>query len=110
LIDAIIDLLIDEAEHHDSTLNTANFQRVKQSFLTEPEFLPGFSVALNMILGQVSITEYETRSERIAAPLAYEKGDAFTWQDVYADKEANGFPRSSILISRRLKTKTQKIP
>ena len=52
------------------------------------EFLPGFFLALEMMLGQESIAEYDKRCERIAARLADEKGDAFTWQDVYADKEA----------------------
>jgi hypothetical protein len=53
------------------------------------QFLPGFFVALEKMLGQESIAEYDKRCERIAARLAQEKGDAFTWQDVYADSEAN---------------------
>lgn len=142
LIDAVFDRLTDEAERHNGTLSNADFQRVKQNILTEPEFraaapqlsqsvvarpllenpphvfhrimvgqfekllrqqgdidarleglprqfLPGFFVALEMMLGQESIAEYDKRCERIAARLAQEKGDAFTWQDVYADSEAN---------------------
>jgi hypothetical protein len=55
------------------------------------QFLPGFFVAVEKMLGGETIKEYQDKCENIVTRLLAERGDAFSWQDVYQDEEANEF-------------------
>ena len=52
-------------------------------------FLPGFFVAMDRMLGEDRIAEYESQCTGIIERLQGERGQAFSWADVYADGEAN---------------------
>ncbi len=52
-------------------------------------FLPGFFLAMDKMLGEERIAEYERQCADIIERIQNERGQAFSWSDVYADQEAN---------------------
>ncbi len=52
-------------------------------------FLPGFFLAMDKMLGEDRIARYEGQCTGIIKRLQTERGQAFSWADVYADGEAN---------------------
>ena len=50
--------------------------------------LPGFFLAMNMMLGEGVIEGYQEHCRAIVAQLQNEHGDAFSWPHAYADAEA----------------------
>ena len=51
--------------------------------------LPGFFLAMNLMLGADLIEEYQERCRSIVARLRDEKGDGFGWDDAHHDAEAS---------------------
>ncbi|MED5395545.1 MAG: hypothetical protein VX990_02455 [Pseudomonadota bacterium] len=49
--------------------------------------LPGFSLALNMMLGAEAVEECQENCRLIVSRMREEKGDVFDWDDVYTSKE-----------------------
>ena len=52
-------------------------------------FLPGFFLAMDKMLGEDRVADYERQCTDIIERLQNERGQAFSWSDVYADREAN---------------------
>ena len=59
--------------------------------------LPGFFVALNLMLGADLIESYQERCRAIVARLKEQRGDAFSWEDVDNDKEVNGIVLDTVI-------------
>ena len=49
--------------------------------------LPGFSLALNMMLGTEAVEECQENCRLIVARMREERGDVFDWDDVYSSQE-----------------------
>lgn len=64
--------------------------------------LPGFFLALGMMLGPDSVDHYQERCRLIVDRIRDEKGDAFDWEDVYAAKDARTLLLDALVdIARR---------
>ncbi len=50
--------------------------------------LPGFFMALNMMLGQDLVAEYQEQCQLIVSTLREERGEAFDWEQVYVHPHA----------------------
>ncbi|MEE9544047.1 MAG: hypothetical protein V3V55_00430 [Rhodospirillales bacterium] len=51
--------------------------------------LPGFFLALGMMLGSDAVEEYQDKCGRIVDKIRIKKGESFDWEDLYGDREAN---------------------
>ncbi|HIJ44256.1 MAG: hypothetical protein QF511_04825 [Rhodospirillales bacterium] len=51
--------------------------------------LPGFFLALGMMLGSDAVEEYQNKCRKIIDKIRVKKGESFDWQDLYGDQEAN---------------------
>ncbi len=51
--------------------------------------VPGFLVAMNLMLGSDVIEDYQNRCRKIVEGLKKERGKAFTWEDVDGSREVN---------------------
>ena len=64
--------------------------------------LPGFFMALSMMVGPDVVDGYQDRAGAIAERIRQVRGETFTWEDVYTDREA----RSLILESQAAMART----
>lgn len=62
------------------------------------DILPGFFRALDMMLGEETVGRYHDRSQAIVDRIRAERGDAFTWQDVYDDPETRDLVLDPLVI------------
>ena len=61
---------------------------LRKGSLSRP-MLPGFFLAMNLMLGDDVIEDYQARCRAIIKRLQEENGDAFEWEDAYDDPEAD---------------------
>ena len=52
--------------------------------------LPGFFLALNMMLGEDLVNEYQEQCQLIVSRLREERGEAFDWEQVYRHEQSKG--------------------
>jgi hypothetical protein len=60
--------------------------------------LPGFFMALNMMLGEEQVEEYQEHSRLIVARLRDAQGDDFEWDTVYVEPEAKALMLDAAVI------------
>ena len=58
--------------------------------------LPGFFLAMNLMLGDDVIEDYQARCRAIIERLQEKSGDAFNWDDAYDDPEADRVTLDSV--------------
>ena len=51
--------------------------------------LPGFFLAMGMMLGSDAVEEYQEKCRKIVDKIRIKKGESFDWEDAYGDREAN---------------------
>ena len=62
------------------------------------DILPGFFRALNMMLGEETVQGYHDRCQGIIDRIRAERGDRFTWQDVYDDPETKDLVLDPLVV------------
>jgi hypothetical protein len=51
--------------------------------------LPGFFLALGMMLGSDAVEEYQDKCRKIVDKIRSKKSESFDWEDLYGNQEAN---------------------
>ncbi len=59
--------------------------------------LPGFFMAMNVMLGAEVIDEYQDRCRKIVARLQEERGEDFRWTDVYGNDQVNAIALEAVV-------------
>jgi len=60
--------------------------------------LPGFFMALNMILGPEAVEDLQARCRIVVDRVRMERGEVFDWEDVYAAKDARTLVLDALIV------------